>query len=384
MRSTTLTWDPGSGWSVPPESLDCRSDRSFVLAFAERAGGADLALDQLKEALPDVTVVACSTAGQILGNRVDPAPLVAAATTFDTAEVHSSRVQVGAADPYTKGQELAASLTASAGDHPIAGVMVFGGGLHLNGSALVAGLTAGLPPGTALSGGLAGDGPRFEHTWVHLNGTTSDDCAVALAVVGDSAHFRLGCQGGWDGFGPQRTITRSDGNVLYELDGQPALSLYKQYLGDRARELPSSALLFPLTVASPQGATRTVRTILAVDEQDQSMTFAGDVPTGWTAQLMWTTTDGLTDGASIAGEESAQELAGLAMAVSCVGRRLVLGARTEEELDSVVDAIGNSVPLIGFYSYGEIAPVGGDPAMCALHNQTMTVTTVSETAASHG
>lgn len=383
MRTTTFTWDPGSGWSVPLESLDCRSDRGFVLAFAERDGGAQTALDQLHRALPDVTVVACSTAGQILGNRVDPAGLVAAATTFETAEVRSARVQMGAADPYDRGRELAASLSAAAGDLPIAGVMVFGGGLRLNGSALVAGLTAGLPPGTALSGGLAGDGPRFEHTWVHLNGSTSDDCAVALAVVGDSPRFRHGCQGGWDGFGPQRTITRSDGNVLYELDGQPALSLYKQYLGDRARELPSSALLFPLTVTSPQGTTRTVRTILAVDEIDQSMTFAGDVPTGWTARLMWTTTDGLTDGASVAGEESAQEQAGLAMAVSCVGRRLVLGARTEEELDSVVDAIGDCVPLIGFYSYGEIAPVG-DPAMCALHNQTMTVTTISEAVAAHG
>ncbi len=346
----------------------------MALVFADRLAEAEDALAQLNEALPEATVLGCSTAGQILGDRVDPAPLVAAVTTFEAAEVLSAWV-CDEPDSHEMGLELGNTLTAAAGRRRIAGVMVFGCGLHLNGSALVTGLAASLPHGTPLSGGLAGDGPRFEHTWVHCNGRSRDDCAVAFAVVGDYAHFQHGSEGGWDGFGPHRTITSSDGNVLYELDGQPALTLYKQYLGELAHDLPSSALLFPLTIASPQGTNRIVRTILSVDEQEQSMTFAGDVPTGWTARLMWTTTDGLTHGASQAAEESVQEQAGLAVAVSCVGRRLVLGARTEEELDSVVDAIGAEVPLIGFYSYGEIAPVGGE---CALHNQTMTVTTISE------
>ncbi len=355
-------------------SVACVGTRSVALVFADRLAAAEEALGQLNEALPGATVLGCSTAGQILGNRVDPAPLVASVTTFEAAEVHSACV-CDQPDSHEMGLGLGRSLTASADGRRIAGVMVFGGGLQLNGSALVTGLAASLPPGTSLSGGLAGDGPRFEHTWVHFNGSRRDNCAVAFAVVGDHAHFQHGSEGGWDGFGPHRTITRSDGNVLYELDGQPALTLYKQYLGDLAHDLPASALLFPLTIASPQGTNSIVRTILSVDEQEQSMTFAGDVPTGWTARLMWTTTDGLTHGASQAAEESVQEESGLAIAVSCVGRRLVLGARTEEELDSVVEAIGADVPLIGFYSYGEISPVGG---MCALHNQTMTVTTISE------
>ena len=70
--------------------------------------------------------------------------------------------------------------------------------------------------------------------------------------------------------------------MLYELDGRPALALYKEYLGDRASGLPATALLFPLAVRSDRSATRrTVRTILGIDEEQQSMTFAGDVPEGW-------------------------------------------------------------------------------------------------------
>ncbi len=196
------------------------------------------------------------------------------------------------------GAQIGAELAAAAADRTIAGVLVFAGGLTINGSALVDGLAGSLPPGTSISGALAGDGPRFERTWVHSNGRSGEDCVAVVAVMGDSVRFGHGSQGGWEGFGPERTITASDGNVLYALDGQPALTLYKQYLGQRAGELPSSALLFPLTVWSPSDGTSLVRTVLSVDEADQSMTFAGDVPEGWSARLMWTGLDRLIDGAT--------------------------------------------------------------------------------------
>jgi hypothetical protein len=375
MHTTTTTWSPQDGWSVDPASVPASPGSSIALAFSDPQVDAEPALAQLRAALPGTVVIGCSTAGQILGNRVDPAPLVAAITQFSGARVASGFLRAEPGDGTAAGAGIGNRLSEAAGGEPIAGVMVFGGGLHTNGSALVSGLTAALPAGTAVSGGLAGDGPRFQHTWVHCDGESGEDCVAAFAVIGAGVEFLHGSQGGWDGFGPQRTITRSDGNVLYELDGQPALALYKEYLGERATELPSSALLFPLTVAAPDGSTTLVRTILAVDEGDQSMTFAGDMPQGWSARLMWTTMERLMEGAGEAAEDSAQDDAGLAVAISCVGRRLVLGARTDEELDSVTEVLGDDTPLVGFYSYGEIAPLHG---MCSLHNQTMTITTIRE------
>lgn len=375
MRTTTTTWTPAGGWSTDPADVGTRPGATVALAFADPLVDCSPALAELGAALPDAVVVGCSTAGQILGNRVDPAPLVVCVTVFDHARVTSTFAHVENGDSGAAGRTIGAQIAQAANSEHIAGVMVLGGGLEVNGSALVAGLSDALPAGTALSGGLAGDGPRFQRSWVHLNGESGENCAVAFAVIGDTVVFRHGSQGGWDGFGPRRTITHSDANVLFELDGQPALALYKQYLGDRAAEMPSSALLFPLTVSSPEGDRSLVRTILAVDEEQQSMTFAGDVPQGWSARLMWTTTDRLMEGATEAAEESVQDDIGLAVAISCVGRRLVLGTRTDEELDSVVDALGAEATLVGFYSYGEFSPIHGS---CTLQNQTMTLTTISE------
>lgn len=377
MHTSTTTWSPAAGWSTEPASISVRPGSTVALAFADGRTDTDAALAHLRDSLPGTSLLACSTAGQILNSRVDPAPLVVAVVVFDHAAVVSAFLPVADQDALAAGKALGALLTKQAGGRRVAGVMVLAGGLHINGSALVAGLTSTLPPGTALSGGLAGDGTSFEQTWVMCDAEAGEDCVTGFAVLGDNVDFNHGSHGGWDGFGPTRTITRSDGHILYELDDQPALHLYKQYLGDRARELPSSALLFPLTVTSPDGTRNLVRTILAVDEGDQTMTFAGDVPEGWSARLMWTTMDRLTQGATDAAEDGSQPESGLALAISCVGRRLVLGERTDEELESVVDVLGPDTPMVGFYSYGEIAPAAG---ICALHNQTMTITTIRERA----
>lgn len=187
--------------------------------------------------------------------------------------------------------------------------------------------------------------------------------------------------GGWDPFGPERIITRSQGNVLYELDGQSALGLYKKYLGEHARELPASGLLFPLSLRTQAGATPVVRTILSVDEATQSLTFAGDVPVGAYARLMKANFDRLIDGATGAATAGGRALGGtateLAILISCVGRKLVLKQRIEEEVEGVRDVLGAGAVLTGFYSYGEISPFTPG-AKCELHNQTMTITTLAE------
>jgi hypothetical protein len=369
-----VTWTPREGWSTDLRSVPASPHATVALAFADPTIDTSEALQQLRGQVP-AAVIGCSTAGQILGPRVDPAALVVAITRFDTARVVGAFAPVDGRTAHDVGAAIGRELAGAAAGEHIAGVMVFAGGLTINGSALVDGLLRHLPPGTPVSGGLAADGPRFEHTWVHFDGQAGEDCVAAFAVIGQAVRFEHGSQGGWDGFGPRRTITASEGNVLYELDGQPALALYKQYLGDRSDELPSAALLFPLTVWSDNASSALVRTVLSVDEQTQSMTFAGDVPQGWSARLMWTSHERLTEGATEAAQACNRQPPQLAVAVSCVGRRLVMGTRAEEEVEAVLEVLGRNAPLIGFYSYGEIAPKEG---VCSLHNQTMTITTISE------
>jgi hypothetical protein len=182
-------------------------------------------------------------------------------------------------------------------------------------------------------------------------------------------------------FGLERKGTASRGNVLFELDGQPALELYKGYLRERAAELPSSALLFPLALHDSMNSSHSVvRTVLSVDEATQPMTFAGDIPTRQYVKLMRANFDRLVLDPRSAGHAAMGAHVGptLSIAISCVGRRVALGERSEEETEVTLDALPPGTTQIGFDSYGEISPHAS--GRCDLHNQIMTLTVLSESA----
>ncbi|MFN0131629.1 MAG: FIST signal transduction protein [Phycisphaerales bacterium] len=368
----------GRGWTTPLPTLD--SDRTLVVVFGASAYKSDPGpFRELRAAFPSSHIIGCSTSGEILGERVFDGTLTIAVMRFQHTTLSTAVAPVrSAADSFNAGVVLAQQLIRPG----LRGVMVLSDGLNVNGTELVRGLNSILPEGTVLTGGLAGDGDRFKDTWVLHNGLPEPRIVSAVGLYGDRVLIGHGSKGGWSAFGPERTITRSQGNVLFELDGKPALDLYKKYLGDRASELPSSGLLFPLAVRhSRTDAQSLVRTILAVSDPDHSLTFAGDIPEGWSAQLMRANFDWLVN----ASAESAQASCGtgtppteqLTIAVSCVGRRLILGDRTEDELAAARAALPANARMIGFYSYGELSPhVSG--GRCELHNQTMTITTISE------
>jgi hypothetical protein len=376
MKAMTSVWDRVRGWSVPLPALD--SPSTLVIVFGDRAVQDDCRpLQEIVASFPTSVVVGCSTSGQIAGASLRDDVCVVAVARFDRVRLARAGADVASsADSFAAGAAIGTELTGE----DLRAVFVLSDGLHVNGSELVAGLISRVGRGVVVTGGLAGDGDKFEHTWVIEAGDLRDGRVVAVGLYGESLRVGSGSAGGWSIFGPERVITRSEGNVLHELDGKPALELYKRYLGDLASGLPASALLFPLAIRSGAKSEQLVRTVLAVNEVDQSMTFAGDVPQGWRAQLMRSSADRLVDGAEAAALQSGAGLLTdgptLGIAISCVGRRLVLGARTEEEIEATLDALPTGAELVGFYSYGEIAPgVGG---ACDLHNQTMTVTTFAE------
>ncbi len=376
MQVVSRAWCREHGWSQPlPEELDGPS--TLVVVYGEPALVDDpVPLKELRAALPESHVIGCSTAGQILGAELTASALVVSVCRFEHTRIETASTPVdGTPDSRGAGRRVATALASP----DLRALFVLSDGLHVNGSELVRGLAEGIGPDVVVTGGLAGDKERFERTWVVADSEPLEVAVAAVGLSGDRLVVGAGSFGGFDPFGPERSITRAEGNVLYELDGKPALSLYKEYLGDRARELPAAALHFPLAVRSREESGPTVRCISGVSEADQSLTFSGDVPEGGFAQLMRANKNRLVDGAMQAaamGDVGGSEGDQLAIAVSCVGRRLVLGERTEEEIEAAMEALAPGAQLIGFYSYGEIAPVAGSP--CELHNQTMTVTTISE------
>jgi hypothetical protein len=274
---------------------------------------------------------------------------------------------------------VGASLAKQLSDPELSHVFALSDGQLVNGGELASGFNENLSDSVRLTGGMAGDGDRFECTLVGLNGPPASGRVVGIGFYGDKIEIGFGCAGGWESFGPERVVTKSVGNILHELDGRSALALYKEYLGDQAAELPGSALRFPLSVLEPGATTPLVRTILSIDEAFGSMIFAGDVAEGARVWLMRASYEDLIGGAEAAAEQTKVKDPDLAICVSCVGRRIVLGQRTEEETESVRSVLGAKPLITGFYSYGELAPSDGLSA-CRLHNQTMTITTFKEAA----
>ncbi len=378
MRIAQEVWLPSGECRVTPGRSSCQNP-ALVLGFGTPALlRAPETWQRLRARWPGATLVLGSTAGEIGATSVFDDSLVATALEFERTEVRCARVPLAdGAESDVVGRKLAAEL---AGDG-LCHVFVLSDGLKVNGSALVRGLAAGLPAGVSLSGGLCGDGSRFERTHACLDGFDDAECVVGIGFYGSTLRVGLASLGGWDQFGPERRVTRSEGNILFELDGQPALALYERYLGEHAAGLPASGLLFPLTLRASREDAGVVRTILAVDRARGSLTFAGDVPVGHYARLMRANFDRLIDGAAGAAKVSHDALRGsnaeLGILISCVGRKLVLSQRVEEEVESVRRAVGSEAVLTGFYSYGEISPFTPG-ARCELHNQTMTITTLAE------
>jgi hypothetical protein len=376
MQLESFCYRANTGWSVREfPSLD--SQDTLVLVFgAKRFQGEERPLAELLRAFPRSHVVGCSTAGEIFGTQVNDDSLSVAVMHLEHGSVRTAvRNVAGPTASFQVGADLGTELI----DDELRGLFVLSDGLLVNGSELVRGFSSTLPDGVPLTGGLAGDGPRFESTWIARGDQPRSGLVAAVGLYGERVRVGHGSKGGWDIFGPERRVTRSKDNVLYELDGRPALALYKEYLGERASGLPATGLLFPLALRkSANDKTPVVRTILAVDDATQSMTFAGDIPEGHLAQLMRANFDRLVDGALGAAQMVKPGAEGdvLAIAISCVGRRLVLGERIEEEVEATLHELPKGTQQVGFYSYGEISPYASGG--CDLHNQTMTLTTISE------
>lgn len=389
MKTAQQRWSKTTGWS-PNQPQDWPEEPAqLVLAF----GGTEALRDgrllaDVRRTFPAARLFGCSTAGEIAGTQVTDDTLVVTAIRFADTRFREACIELGdQAASFASGANLArlipATIPTETGgqEEKLVHVFVLSDGLHVNGSELVRGLTDHLPEGVSVTGGLAGDGERFGETLVLGNGTVASRIVAALGLYGSRLRVGFGSLGGWDPFGTERLITRSVGNVLYELDGQSALGLYRQYLGEHAKGLPATGLLFPLSLRTMVGKTPVVRTILAVDEAAQSLTFAGDVPEGAYAQLMKANFDRLIDGAVGAATICHRALGTirpeLALLISCVGRKLVLRQRIEEEVEGVREVLGRETVLTGFYSYGEISPFTPE-GRCELHNQTMTITVLSE------
>ncbi|KFF15671.1 FIST signal transduction protein [Flavobacterium hydatis] len=359
------------------DNLDL-TDSDLVLGFGAR----DLVSDdsifhQLRNKFPSSQLILCSSAGEIYDNEVLDDTISLTAIKFSSTVIKAYEVNI---TDFKNSFEAGSSLIEKFVQENLNLVIVLSDGGKVNGSELVNGMNAIKKEKVLIIGGLAGDAANFKKTVVGLNACPTQGKIIAIGFYGQKLLVSHGSLGGWESFGLERIVTKSESNVLYEIDGKNVLDLYKSYLGKYADELPGSALLFPLSIKIEEVDEPIVRTILSIDETNQTMTFAGDVPEGSKVRFMKANFDRLIDAASDAASsclEVSSFTPKLALLISCVGRKLILGTRIDEEVEAVSDIFGSDTILAGFYSYGEISPLKpfGE---CILHNQTMTITCINE------
>ncbi len=371
-------WTQADGWEIN-QSTPFNGQAQLVLVFAGRKQLENPAtFTDLKNKYPNSILFGCSTAGEICSTQVTDDSIVVTALSFEHTKLKSTCVEISSMEQsYAVGQKLIAGLDKEGLRH----VLVLSDGLGINGSALVDGMHDSLPKQVTVTGGLSGDGGNFKKTLLLTNEGVKSNQVAAIGFYGDRIKIGYSSLGGWDPFGPERAVTKSRDNILYELDGQSALGLYKTYLGEHAQKLPASGLLFPLTVRVSDTDNWLVRTILAVNEKEGSLVFAGNIPQQAHARLMKANFERLIDGAQGAAKnikDGQFKDPELAILISCVGRKMILKQRIEEEVEAVRETFGPKTFLTGFYSYGEISPFTPN-AKCELHNQTMTITTFQET-----
>ena len=376
MKSLSIVYKEGS-WSEPTSSVP---EQSVALLIADR-----MLLERpemrksFQQKFPHTRLITCSSAGEILGKNVSESSAVAVILSFEKTPFEFATANCR---DYKNSVELGKHLASQLDTNGLKYVMVISDGNLINGDAIVDGIHAVLPKGIIVSGGLAGDATRFQKTLVGLDDDVQEGNVVLMGLYGSHIRISTSAKGGWDPFGPERTITKSKGSTLHEIDGINALELYKKYLGKYSDELPASALLFPMSVKNGADESYIVRTILSIDEEKATMKFAGTMPEGAKVRFMKSNPDRLVNAAQEAGAEALENMkkedCSFAFLVSCVGRKLVLADRIEEEVEAIAEQLSTETIISGLFSYGEIAPLEHKDRS-QLHNQTITITYFSET-----
>tara|TARA_B100000809_G_C15137490_1_gene531351 strand:+ start:4586 stop:5719 length:1134 start_codon:yes stop_codon:yes gene_type:complete len=377
MKTLQLVKYKNTDWTYIGKKLKLNSP--LVLVFGDRFMLEDQSIyEEIKMLFPDGYIVFGSACAEISSNTVNEDSITITAIEFEKSRflVKTSNVLNSDLDSYKTGNDLIKQF-------PVQGlkyVFVVSEGSFINGSQLAKGMSSSTQDNLLITGGLCGDNARFEKTVVSYNENPKEGELVAVGFYGETLEITFSIHGGWTPFGPERIVTKSKGNTLYELDGQPALELYKTYLGDKAKDLPSAALLYPLNVTSDKEEQSIVRSILNINEEDNAVILAGDIPENSKVQLMMTNIDHIANASEKAARQALEfreNKPQLAILISCIGRKLVLDQRVEEEIEEVIDVLGGGTAISGFYSYGEIAPFHGEMS-CQLHNQTMAITLISE------
>jgi len=357
-------------------SLD--SNNSLVICFgSSNPKFIESGLNDITNIFKNSIIIGSSSAGEIYQDELYEKSLSVVVIKFEKTKL---KLNISKIDNMDQSYDIGCNIANNLAKDDLKSIFILCDGLNINGSRLTRAIAKTVDNNVVVTGGLAADGEKVKNTWVLVDNKIKSNYVTSVGFYGDSFNVAYGSQGGWKEFGKIRITTKTKNNIIYEIDSEPALEVYKRYLGDEAKDLPTSGLLYPLVILDEYSSNIKVRAILSIDEEKHSIGFAADIPQNSKVKFMRASFNQLIDGA----KKSTQNISfskysnqeAINIAISCAGRKLVLGQKVEEELEAVLDNLGDNVMQVGFYSYGEISPLSN--GMCDLQNETMTLTLIWE------
>jgi hypothetical protein len=371
-RVSTGTYLPGRGWSIQSDSCLLSEDDScstslppvdsastlILLCTSNPTPALTPALAQIRSHYARSPILTFAGTAPMHAGHLHPGELTFAATTFARATLSSASAPLrNISDSCNAGKFLGLQLAKPG----LRAVILTSTTSIINADALIEGLYAELGS-TTLFGALAPT-PHISPAHTNEHATVS-----AVGLFGDSLRIGTGVRLGLEPFGPPRHINISNGTIITQIDGRPALEVYKRLLGPKAAQLPGAALLFPLVIKVPGGLL--TRAVTQIDESTGSIHTTAPIPQGTYVHLARAEFDSLINASSEAAWEAAQgtdDLTGvgssggsrgacLGLTLACSGRHLLLGQRADEEASAAMLALPRGSAHLGCYTGAVIAP----------------------------
>lgn len=368
MEIKKLIYNDGSWSENFPKDMD--SPKTIVLIF----GNDEQRVQEVIKAFPKSHIAGSSTFGEIYGGHVYDKTVSVSVIKFSDVKIKSVEVPfTDYAESYNTGVKVFQELN----EDKLSGILVFTKGLVFNGDQFAKGINSKNNKNVLIGGGMAGD-PEVKDTWVISKQGKRTQAVVAVGFYGDNFQMMISTESGITPLGVERTVTKSDKNILYEVNHKPALEFYREFLGDNFKDLTKSAIQYPIAVSKDYKISQAelVRTPYTINEKDQSVTFTGEVPEGLQIRLMMAGSENMVSGSEKAAQDTKTRIKkakgdpAFVLLVSCASRKMVMGEFTEEEIDMVQTVLGQKdYTISGYYAFGEIVSAQG--GTCVLQNQTI-------------
>ena len=351
-------------------------NKDLVFCAFDRISGSEGLYNQLKTKYKNANIVIFSTSGHFVSSEIlDETPIVSA-IEFENSSITMDQFSIADfATSFDLGESIGKSIKKE-----VKGVCIISDGGLINGTELISGINANVLKEVPIFGGMAGDGTRFQKTLVGANQNPEVGNVVIIQFFGEGISIKSNSDFGWTSLGLEFKITKSESNKLIEIDKKNAYDVLYEFLAPESEEKFAELTLYYPFLLKDSSDEGVIRTPILVNHKEKTLVYAGNMPEGSMVKLMKSGTMQLLDSTLEVAQKCvlSKEENSFVLAISCVGRRVVLEDMANEEFTEIQSIFGERSCYFGFYSYGEFSRSGFEEN-CKLHNQTLTLAVLQET-----